>query len=284
MTTLLPVKTGEIYIYFGRYCAVGEISMNRILIPFLLTSGLILVMVITGCATVQQDMATPVPTPSPGSMTMITALEQTYPAYLSTPGISGEYPGIVLLHSFNGLEEGYKEMSDRFASEGFVVIAPEWQTYNQRADDAEVEAVIRASVETLKSRPDVDTSKIGLTGFCAGGRYTMLFLPQMNEFDAGVAWYGFPYSRGFANDTTPASHIGELAIPMLIIHGSRDRASPVTDIYNYTQHLDASDKYFELKVYQGKPHGFIIANGSLVREEFAENAYDEMITFFKRRL
>lgn len=48
--------------------------------------------------------------------------------------------------------------------------------------------------------------------------------------------------------------------------------------------LDAADKYFELRVYQGKPHGFMIANGSLVHEAFAEDAYNGMIAFFRRNL
>jgi carboxymethylenebutenolidase len=188
------------------------------------------------------------------------------------------------MHSFNGLEPGYKDMVNSMAGDGFVVIAPEWQTFGQRAGDSEVEAVIRSSVAALRSRTDVDGARLGLTGFCAGGRYTMLFLPQVKDFKAGVAWYGFPYNAGFANDTTPVSHIAELNAPMLMIHGSRDQASPVMNIYNYSQALDSADKYFELKVYQGKPHGFMIANGSLVREDFATNAYRDMIAFFQRKL
>jgi carboxymethylenebutenolidase len=232
----------------------------------------------------QQGGQIPVATPVPGSMTAITASGKTYPAYIAAPVAPGKHPGLVLLHSFNGLEQGYKDMCDRIAGDGFVVIAPEWQTYGQRAGDAEVEAVIRSSVAALQARSDVDARELGLTGFCAGGRYTMLFLPQVKEFKAGVAWYGFPYNPGFTNDTTPASHIGELGAPMLMIHGSRDQASPVAGIYNYSNQLDTADKYFELKVYQGKAHGFMVANGSLVREEFAEDAYSEMITFFLRTL
>jgi carboxymethylenebutenolidase len=222
--------------------------------------------------------------PLPGSLISITAEGKTYPAYIAVPLSSGKHPGLVLLHSFNGLEPGYREMCDRIAADGFVVIAPEWQTFSQRAGDPEAEAVIRSAVAALQKRPDVDSSRLGLTGFCAGGRFTMLFLPQMKEFKAGVAWYGFPDSTGNTNTTTPASHISELTAPMLIIHGSRDRPSPVGSIYNYSRQLDAADKYFELKVYQGEPHGFMIANGTLVRKDAAEDAYQGMITFFRRKM
>jgi carboxymethylenebutenolidase len=71
---------------------------------------------------------------------------------------------------------------------------------------------------------------------------------------------------------------------MLMIHGSRDQASPIGTIYNYSTQLDAAGKYFELKEYQGKPHGFMVVNGSLVRDDVTESAYNEMIRFFRTRL
>ena len=256
--------------------------MDRSLLPLILSCALILALFVAGCTTAQQGNQTPAPAPAHGNMTSITAAGKTYPAYLAAPALPGKHPGIVLLHSFNGLEPGYKIMCDRIASDGFVVIAPEWQTFGRQAGDTEVEAVVRSSVAALQVRQDVDASKLGLTGFCAGGRFTMLFLPLVSEFKAGVAFYGFPYSRGNTNDTTPAEHIGELTDPLLIIHPSRDQASPIGGIYNYTRELDAADKYYELKVYQGKPHGFMIANGTLVRDIVAEDAYAQMTEFFRR--
>lgn len=214
----------------------------------------------------------------------ITSGGQDFPAYLAAPGEGGPYPGVVLIHSFNGLEPGYREMVERFAGEGFVVIAPEWQTYEESPSDDVVEMLVRDAVTYLGTRADVDESRLGLTGFCAGGRYTMLFLPRIEEFGSGVAWYGFPYSGGFNNETVPASRIGDLADPLLIIHGTRDQASPVADIYRYAADLDAADRYFELKVYQGEPHGFMIENGSLSESFVARDAYGEMVSFFNRTI
>lgn len=264
--------------------------MNRLLFPSLCACILIVSAFLAGCTTELEPTKpvgwTPVPAsgPVPGSMTTILAGGRTYPAYIAAPLTSGKHPGIVLIHSFNGLEPGYKEMCDQIAGDGFVVIAPEWQTYGQRAGDSEVEAIVRSSVATLQSRADVDATKLGLTGFCAGGRFTMLFLPQIKDFKSGVAWYGFPYSLGNTNNTAPASHITELNAPLLMIHGSRDQASPIGDIFNYSTQLDSADKYFELKVYQGKPHGFMIVNGSLNNQDFADDAYKEMVRFFQRTL
>lgn len=219
-----------------------------------------------------------------GDMVEIESGGLTYPAYIAYPAEEGKYPAIVLIHSFNGLEPGYMDMADRVAAEGFVVVAPEWQTHEQSPPDATVEALISDSLTYLDTRTDVDPSRFGLTGFCAGGRYTMLFLPQMSEFGSGVAWYGFPYSGGFNNETIPADVIEGLEAPLLIIHGTRDEASPVGDIYRYATDLDAAGKYFELKVYQGEPHGFVIEDGRLSGSFVANDAYEEMVTFFQRTL
>ena len=162
------------------------------------------------------------------------------------------------------------------------MVAPEWQAYGQRAGDDEVEGVVRSTVAFLEDRSHIDPARLGLTGFCAGGRYTMLFLPQMHEFGAGVAWYGFPYG-GLPNYTAPAELVVDMESPMLMIHGSRDQASNITDINNYTRHLDAATG-FELKVYQGKPHGFMIQNGTLARDDAGQDAYSQIITFFRRTL
>ena len=257
---------------------------TMILLSILFLAGLLL---LAGCLAGQGSPgpASPgaTPSPVPGSFVNITAGGKEYPAYLGIPASPGKHPAIVLIHSFNGLEQGYRDMIDRIAGDGFAVIAPEWQTYNTSPPDDDVAALIRSSFAYLSTRPEADADRAGLTGFCAGGRYTMLFLPQMKEFRSGVAWYGFPYN-GATPDAMPVNHIAELSVPMLMIHGSRDMASPIRNIYNYSVALDSAGKYFELKEYQGKPHGFMVVNGSLSRDDASMDAYREMIAFFRRTL
>ncbi len=219
-------------------------------------------------------------------MVNITSDCKVYPAYTAAPAAEGNYPAIVLIHSFKGFEPGYQTMVTKMAEDGYVVVAPFWQTYDASPSDAEVEALIRNSTAYLATRDNVDSERIGLTGFCAGGRYTMLFLPQIKEFKSGVAWYGFPYMGGSKlQPDRPASLIDQLDAPMLMIHGTRDQYSNITGIYRYADELDAADKYFELKVYQGELHGFMIKeNGELSESFVAQDAYDEMINFFDRTL
>ena len=205
---------------------------------------------------------------------------QAYASYLAAPGEGGPYPGIVLIHSFRGLEEGYRTMTDEFAAQGFVVLAVGWQTFEQNPSDATMAQLLQDSAAFLSERDDVDAARLGLTGFCAGGRYTMLFLPQIDAFGAGVAWYGFPYG----GETQPASVLDQLDAPLLMIHGTADDPSPITDIYQYASELTDAGKYFELKVYYGEPHGFMLSGGQLREDEVAQDAFWQMVSFFQRKL
>jgi carboxymethylenebutenolidase len=205
---------------------------------------------------------------------------QAYQSYLAAPASGGPYPGIVLIHSFRGLEAGYRTMVDQLAGEGFVVLAVGWQTFEQSPSDDTMSQLLQDSAAFLSERDDVDPERLGLTGFCAGGRYTMLFLPQLDAFKAGVAWYGFPYG----GDTPPASLVGDLSAPLLIIHGTADDPSPIADIYQYATELQEAGAYFELKVYYGEPHGFMLDGGQLRQDEVAQDAFRQMADFFKRKL
>lgn len=210
---------------------------------------------------------------------MVESGGQSYPAYLASPEAEGSYPAIVLLHSFRGLAEGYKTFSNEFAQAGYVVLAVEWQTFEQQPSDDTVKQLAQDAIAVLSARANV-SGKIGLTGFCAGGRYTMLLLPQLKDFDAGFAWYGFPKN----GDPAAIDLVNDLDAPLYIVHGSADRPSPIADIYDYAQALDAADKYYELKVYQGEPHGFMVNGAEVNRNDAATDAFQEMITFFDREL
>jgi len=172
-------------------------------------------------------LAVPLAAQNTGQTVRVRSGGKDYVSYLAAGPGSAPKPGVVLVHSFNGLEQGYKDMADRFASDGFVVLAVGWQTFEQSPSDATVEQLVRDAVAMLKARGDVDPSRVGLTGFCAGGRYTMLLLPVISDFAAGVAWYGFPYGGGSAaQPVKPVDEIDRLSHPLLMIHGTRPAPSP----------------------------------------------------------
>ena len=208
---------------------------------------------------------------------------KAYKSYISAPTQrEGTGPAVILLHSFNGLEQGYKDLTDQMAKAGYTTLALGWQTFEKQPSDDVVKALVQDGLKALSERTDVDMTRVGLTGFCAGGRYTMLLLPQMKEFKSGVAWYGFP--NGGADSATqpkpPADFISDLSAPLLILHGSKDQASPVDTIYDYAGKLDAAGKTFKLVVYQGAPHGFLLKDGKIDDTYASKDARREMLNYF----
>ncbi len=71
---------------------------------------------------------------------------------------------------------------------------------------------------------------------------------------------------------------------MLMIHGTADQPSPIGEIYDYANALTEAGKTFELKVYYGEPHGFMLDGGQLRQDEVAQDAFEEMVRFFQRKL
>jgi carboxymethylenebutenolidase len=211
----------------------------------------------------------------------ITSAGKAYKSYLAVPPGTGKKPAVILIHSFNGLEQGYRDLADELAKAGYVTLALGWQDYSKEPSDAVVKALVEDGLKSLAARSDVNIANVGLTGFCAGGRYTMLLLPQMPQFKSGVAWYGFPEQGGTAaKPKPPVDFIAQLKAPMLIIHGTKDQPSPIASIYSYAQKLDAANKTFKLAVYQGEPHGFLLKEGKINDTFASRDARRAMLNYF----
>ncbi len=213
----------------------------------------------------------------------VVSQDQRYPAYLTVPAGEGQKPAVVLLHSIRGQQPGYETVADQLAADGFVVLALEWQTYETEPPLDVMDALLRDSLAYLGGRGDVDPGRVGLTGFCIGGYYTMYYLPTIQEFAAGVAWYGFPNRGEPGQRPSDEAIVSQLEAPLLIVHGTADEPSPVADIYEYATVLDAAGKFFELSVYQGEPHSFLV-DGELQDTFAADDAYEQMVAFFRRTL
>jgi len=141
--------------------------MNRMRL-LMIVFGLLMIVFLLGL------VALPVAAQDGASTVEIASGERSYPAYLALPTSEGPHPAVILIHSFRGLETGYLTMSDQLAAEGFVVLAIQWQTFEQSPADSVVKALVEDSIRYLESRPEVDPARIGLTGFCAGGRDWLL--------------------------------------------------------------------------------------------------------------
>ena len=213
-------------------------------------------------------------------------------AFVAGPQTTGKRPAIIIVQEWWGLTDHMKDIARRYAAEGYVAIAPDLYSRLGHAlttDAGEAGklmntlkqedglADLNATVGYLKSVPEVDATKIGITGFCMGGSYALM-LPCINsEIKAAVPFYG-----QVPNPDTP---IQKLACPVLYIYGEDDGWITKADVQRLAGALKKYNKPGEIKTYPGAPHAFFRdTDPSVYRPEAAKDAWARTKAFFKQHL
>jgi carboxymethylenebutenolidase len=208
------------------------------------------------------------------------------------PQTTGKRPTIIIVQEWWGLTDHMKDIARRYAAEGYVAIAPDLYSRLGHAlttDAGEAGKLmnslkqedgltdLNATVGYLKSVPEVDATKIGITGFCMGGSYALM-LPCINsEIKAAVPFYG-----QVPNPDTP---IQTLACPILYIYGEDDGWITKADVQRLAAALKKYGKAGEIKTYPGAPHAFFRdTDPSVYRPEAAKDAWARTKAFFQQHL
>lgn len=216
----------------------------------------------------------------------------TMRAFVAAPQIKGKRPAIIVVQEWWGLTDHIKDIAKRYAAEGYVAIAPDLYSRLGHAltTDAgeagklmntlkqeEGLADLNATVVYLKSVPEVDVTRIGVTGFCMGGLYALM-LPCINpEIKAAVPFYG-----QVPNPDTP---IQKLVCPVLYIYGEDDGWITKADVQRLAAALKKYGKTGEIKTYPGAPHAFFRdTDPSVYRPDAAKDAWTRAKAFFKQHL
>ena len=213
-------------------------------------------------------------------------------AFVAAPQTKEKRPTIIIVQEWWGLTDHIKDIARRYAAEGYVAIAPDLYSRLGHAlttDAGEAGklmntlkqedglADLNATVAYLKSVPEVNAAKIGITGFCMGGSYALM-LPCINqEIKAAVPFYG-----QVPNPDTP---IQKLACPVLYIYGEDDGWITKADVQRLAAALKKYNKPGEVKTYPGAPHAFFRdTDPSVYRPEAAKDAWARTKAFFKHHL
>lgn len=213
-------------------------------------------------------------------------------AFVAAPQTTGKRPTVIIVQEWWGLTDHMKDIARRYAGEGYVAIVPDLYSRLGHAlttDAGEAGKLmnrlkqedgltdLNATVAYLKSVPEVDATKIGITGFCMGGSYALM-LPCVNpEIKAAVPFYG-----QVPNPDTP---IQNLACPVLYIYGEDDGWITKADVQRLAAALKKYNKPGEIKTYPGAPHAFFRdTDPSVYRPEAAKDAWARTKAFFKQHL
>jgi carboxymethylenebutenolidase len=225
-------------------------------------------------------------------------------AYIARPLGVANAPGVVVIHHMPGWDEWTKEVTRKLAQHGYAAIAPHlfsrlgpsgsaWDELAGAArtvggmPDAQVVADVGAAAALLRDQP-LSNGKVGVIGFCSGGRQAYMMACKL-DIDAAVdCWGGRVIARPEElNERQPVAVIDmtpEMRCPLLGIFGNDD-ASPDPDQVNRTEAvLRDLGKDYEFHRYDGAGHGFFATDRPNYRPEQAVDGWKKVFAFFERTL
>jgi carboxymethylenebutenolidase len=222
------------------------------------------------------------------------------PAYRALPATGGPFPVILVVQEIFGVHEHIKDICRRLAKLGYLAVAPE--LYARQGDvskltdfreifskvvskvpDAQVMSDLDAATAWAKGTGKADVAKLGITGFCWGGRIVWLYSAHNPSLKAGVAWYG--RLVGEADDLHPKHPIdlaSSINCPVLGLYGAADQGIPVESVEKMRAALKDSGKNAEIVVYPDTPHAFFADYRPSYRKEQAEDGWKRMLEWFKK--
>ena len=219
--------------------------------------------------------------------------------YASIPSGSGPHPAVVIAFHVGGVDEFDKAMADRLAGEGYVAVVPdlfhrlsEEVMAGPRLDrlghlsDPDIIADINASVDFLKAQSAVDSDRIGITGFCMGGRVTWLMAASNPIFKAAVPFYGGGIMDPWGAATVaPFDLSAGIKCPMLFHFGATDGNPSPDDQVKLDAELTRLGNEHTFYSYAGAGHAFMdFTNAERYHEASSEAAWPRTLEFFATHL
>lgn len=224
------------------------------------------------------------------------------PAYRAVPDRSGKFPVVLVVQEIFGVHEHIKDVCRRLAKLGYFAIAAELYyrqgdvtkfTDNQEifakvvnhVPDSQVMSDLDASVVYAESTGKADTSRLGITGFCWGGRITWTYCVHNPRVKAGVAWYGrlVAPQKAPLQPAYPVELVPHLKVPVRGLYGGQDASIPLEHVEQMRAALKAAgNATSEIIVYPEAPHAFYADYRPNYRKEAAEDGWKKMQEWFKK--
>jgi carboxymethylenebutenolidase len=224
------------------------------------------------------------------------------PIYEARPAASGACPVVIVIPEIWGMHAYVKDVVRRFARRGFLALTFEpyareggvLQIEDRQAllkvvnavPDARVMGDLDALVAYAKRHPTARAGKIGVTGFCRGGLYTMLFAAHSPAVQAAVVWYGQikPAKTPGVRTEGPLDAAGRIRAPLLGLFGGADQGIPVADVKELEAALKAAGRTVEIVIYENAPHAFHADYRPSYRENEAKDAWARCLAWFNAHL
>ncbi len=230
------------------------------------------------------------------------------PAYLARPEGDGPFPVVIVVSEIFGVHEYVRDICRRLAKAGYAAVAPAF--FVRQADPAplsdmsaimtivaaagyeQVMGDVGATLEWIGLQTWAKADKVGITGFCWGGKVVWQACARFSALNAGVAWYGrlapaanATEAQATAGRPWPVDLAADLKTPVLGLYGGQDGGIPVASVEVMRAALAAAGNTgSEIVVYPDAPHGFHADYRTSYREADAKDGWRRLLAFFEHRL
>jgi len=206
--------------------------------------------------------------------------------YLAKPVDDGNYPGVVMIHEWWGLNDNIKEMADKLASHGYVVLAVDLYDGKVGTTSDEARQLITSfdseyGIQNMNSAvsllsDDYSTNTIGSIGWCFGGGQSLNLALDNGDMDATVIYYG--------SLVTDSENLSSIDWPVLGIFAELDKGIPVETVNEFESALNEVNVDNQIYIYDGVDHAFANPSGEMYAPEESKDAWDQTIFFLESNL
>jgi carboxymethylenebutenolidase len=217
--------------------------------------------------------------------------------YLCQPDAPGPFPAIIVGQNQDGVAAFTQEMTRRGAEAGYVGIAPQFyhrqgepktpeETANIKNTRSDINVIsdVNATINFLKGCATADTSRLGIVGFCMGGRIAFLAAVASKSFKAAVDFYGGGTYQQWGDQPVPAALAANLSCPVQGHFGELDKNPPPDEMRRLDTELTKLGKPHEFFFYPDAPHGFNRSGWKGYRPEADKDSWARTLEFFNRYL
>jgi carboxymethylenebutenolidase len=215
--------------------------------------------------------------------------------YVTTPGATPA-PVVIVIQHAGGVDEFVRTMTDRVAAAGFVGVAPDLYhrddpnssddplTRMSRLRDKNIIADVNAAIDHAKTLSVAESDKMGITGFCMGGRVAYLMATERPDLNAAVVFYGGNIMVPWGDGAAPFEGTKNIAAPVLGLFGEDDGNPNPADVAKLDAELSKLGKQHEFHSYRGAGHAFMSEGRPSYREDAASDAWEKCVGWFKKHL
>ena len=206
--------------------------------------------------------------------------------YLAKPSDEGVFPGIVMIHEWWGLNDNIKEMAEKLASHGYVVLAVDLYNGEVATTSDQARQLISsfdtdAGIQNMNFaasfiQENHNVEKLGSIGWCFGGGQSLNLALNNLDMDATVIYYG--------SLVTEQESLSAISWPVLGIFAELDQGIPVETVNGFESSLDELDIPNEIHIYPGVDHAFANPSGERYAPDESKDAWKKTLEFLESNL